>query len=162
MSPDSDCLIRYSFADVAARGAGVRLGETWRAVRLRNDFDHTVQQILGEALAASSLLLSGIKIQARLSLQLQSDGPLRLLLAQCSSDGAQRAIVRCDQPLPACWDFSKLDDEATLVLSIEGLNSDHRYQGIVPLGGATLAAALESYFRQSEQLDTHLWLVADH
>jgi molecular chaperone Hsp33 len=36
-----------------------------------------------------------------------------------------------------------------------------RSQGIVPLEGSSLAAALETYFSASEQLDTRLWLTAD-
>jgi molecular chaperone Hsp33 len=35
-----------------------------------------------------------------------------------------------------------------------------RYQGIVPLGEDSLAHSLESYFKQSEQLGTRLWLAA--
>jgi len=35
-----------------------------------------------------------------------------------------------------------------------------RYQGIVALEGADLAAALENYFARSEQLPTRLWLSA--
>lgn len=162
MTRPGDALLRFSFAGVPARGAIVCLGDTWRAVRGRNAAAHNVEQILGEALAASSLLLSGVKIEARLSLQLQADGPLRLLVAQCSSDGAQRGIVHCDPAASERWDFSQLDADAVLMILIDGLDSEQHYQGIVPLAGTTLAAALETYFRQSEQLDTRVWLNADH
>jgi molecular chaperone Hsp33 len=35
------------------------------------------------------------------------------------------------------------------------------YQGIVPLDGDSMAEVLQAYMRQSEQLDTRLWLAAD-
>jgi len=35
------------------------------------------------------------------------------------------------------------------------------YQGIVPLDGESMADVLQAYMRQSEQLDTRLWLAAD-
>ena len=36
-----------------------------------------------------------------------------------------------------------------------------RYQGVTSIDGQGLAAALENYFRQSEQLRTRFWLAAD-
>ena len=36
-----------------------------------------------------------------------------------------------------------------------------RYQGIVPLQGSSVAEALEAYLRQSEQIESRLWLAAD-
>ena len=36
-----------------------------------------------------------------------------------------------------------------------------RYQGVVPLASGGLAACLEAYFRDSEQLPTRIWLAAN-
>jgi molecular chaperone Hsp33 len=47
-----------------------------------------------------------------------------------------------------------------LVLTIEP-DDAQPYQGIVPLQGENLAAALQTYFEQSEQLKTRLWLFAN-
>jgi molecular chaperone Hsp33 len=50
--------------------------------------------------------------------------------------------------------------QGQLVLTVESGNSQP-YQGIVPLQGSNLAAALQTYFEQSEQLKTRLWLFAN-
>jgi molecular chaperone Hsp33 len=56
--------------------------------------------------------------------------------------------------------LESLFGQGRLVLTIEMENGDP-YQGIVPLEGENLANALESYFVNSEQLKTRLWLFAD-
>ncbi len=158
----SDLLQRFSFQGLPVRGAVARLNQTWLAVRHRNPVPMPAQELLGQALAASALLSSDLKIRARVGLQLQGEGPLKLLLAQCASDGGQRGIARCPAELSGSEDFSALTRASTLVISIDGTQTDQNYQGIVPLEGNTLAAALEGYFRRSEQLATGIWLVADH
>ena len=50
--------------------------------------------------------------------------------------------------------------DGSLALTITSDNTKP-YQGIVPLEGDNLAAALEGYFTNSEQLNTRLWLFAD-
>jgi molecular chaperone Hsp33 len=50
--------------------------------------------------------------------------------------------------------------QGRLVLTVDSGNAKP-YQGIVPLQGEQLATALESYFEQSEQLNTRLWLFAN-
>ena len=48
-----------------------------------------------------------------------------------------------------------------VVVTIEASASDMRYQGIVPLTGASLSECLEEYFASSEQLPTRVRLAAD-
>ena len=42
----------------------------------------------------------------------------------------------------------------------DALPGQQPYQGIVPLDGETMADVLQAYMRQSEQLETRLWLAA--
>jgi molecular chaperone Hsp33 len=48
----------------------------------------------------------------------------------------------------------------TGILTLEPERGE-RYQGIVPLEGAGIGAAIEHYFAHSEQLPTRLWLAVD-
>ena len=100
-------------------------------------------------MAAAALLTAGIKFEGRLNLQVEGDGPLRLLLAQCDHHLHLRATARYDQDLPA----EQLDfgDNGRLLLALEGQKPGERYQGVVPLAGDDLAGAIEHYFTQSEQ-----------
>ena len=51
--------------------------------------------------------------------------------------------------------------EGRIVVTIESEERNQRYQGIVPLTGASLADSLETYFASSEQLPTRVLLAAD-
>ena len=62
------------------RGAIVRLEETWRQVLAPHHYPDDLCQLLGESLAATVLLTTGLKGAPKVSLQLQGEGPVTLLL----------------------------------------------------------------------------------
>jgi molecular chaperone Hsp33 len=157
---DDDYLHRFLFERFSVRGGFVRLAASWRAVRERHRSALAVENQLGEALAAVALLSGTIKFRGSLSLQLQGDGPVTRLLAQATEARTVRGMLHVagevdeDQPLQA------LLGQGRLVLTAEA-PSGERYQGIVAVESDDLGAAIESYFRQSEQLPTRFWLTAD-
>lgn len=155
---DSDIRQRFVFEHTQVRGELVSLDATLRAVLERHPYPPVVAQQLGQALAAAALLGATIKFDGHLTLQLQGDGPVHLLLAQCTSQGSLRGLARWHGDLPAdiaqAWPGS-----ARLMITIEQGRRE-RYQGIVAVTGGDLAGALETYFAQSEQLPTRIWLSA--
>ncbi len=158
----NDHLTRFAFANFPVRGAAVRLTEAWQAVLARQgDESWAVTELLGEALAASSLMFSNIKFNGRITLQLQGGGPLNLLMAQCDVGGAVRGIVRGSEQVESDMGFEQLTDQGTLVITLESRREQQRYQGIVGLDAVGLAKSLEGYFQQSEQIATRIWLAAD-
>jgi molecular chaperone Hsp33 len=122
---------------------------------------------LGEAAVASLLLAATIKFEGVLSLQLQGDGPVHLMLAQCTSGLGVRGLARYREEaarrhLLARWrGITDLIGAGNLTVTVETDDSSQRYQGIVPITGERLAESLQIYFENSEQLPTRLWLYAD-
>jgi len=119
-----------------------------------------VRAVLGEFMAAAALLTATIKFDGRLLLQVQGNGPVSLLVVECSSESRMRATAQWQgeigpQPL------AELVGDARLAIIIEPRQGKERYQGIVNLEGASVAQALERYFAQSEQLATRLLLTSD-
>ncbi|HRD65924.1 MAG TPA: Hsp33 family molecular chaperone HslO [Candidatus Competibacter sp.] len=156
----SDCLHRFLFEQLAARGEIVRLAATWQSVLERRTYPPAVRQVLGEAVAAAALLSATIKFDGLLTLQIQAKGPLRLVVVQVTSERALRALARWDgEPEPA--PLRDLCGDGTLILTIDLGQGREPYQGMVSLRGNTLAEALEEYFAQSEQLPTRIDLAAD-
>jgi molecular chaperone Hsp33 len=159
-----DAAFRFTVEHQAVRGEFVRLGPAWLALREHADYPAPVRRLLGEAAAAAALLAATLKFDGELTLQLQGDGAVRLLVAQCTHDLRVRAVARFDAARfdggaePA---FAALVGDGQLVVTLESRQGGARYQGIVPLAGGSLAAALESYFGQSEQLPTAVVLGAD-
>ncbi|MGQ0428653.1 MAG: Hsp33 family molecular chaperone HslO [Gammaproteobacteria bacterium] len=155
-----DLLHRFLFEQLPVRGHLVRLDASWRAAIEHHDYPRPVADALGEAMAASVLMAGALKFEGRLSLQLESPGPLRLLLAQCTHRHAIRGVARHDESAPAEADALRLYGGGQLAVTIEQSGGGDRYQGVVPLAGAPLAESLEQYFGQSEQLPSRLVLAA--
>ncbi|MQM39565.1 33 kDa chaperonin [wastewater metagenome] len=155
----SDRLYRFLFENADVRGELVQLDSVYRELTRRADYPPVVNRLLGEALAAAALLTATLKFRGRLVMQIQSSGPLTMLVVQASSDGGMRAMARYNAEVPD----ATLDEQArdgALAITLEPDDDTQRYQGIVDLAPGSLAAALEKYFRESEQLDTRVWLSA--
>lgn len=156
----ADRLHVFIFEDLAVRGALVQLDAAWQSIRVLHAYPPAVEQLLGEGLVATALLASTLKIAGgSLLLQMQGDGPLRLLVAECSGDYGLRCTARhaehvASGPLPA------LVGNGRCAITLGGTDGQSRYQGIVPLESSSLARALESYMARSEQLETHIVLFA--
>lgn len=141
----------------------VRLDGAWRELRRLQSNPPAVDALLGEAVTAAVLLAATLKFQGTLSLQLQGDGLVRLLVAQCTHDFQVRGVVRLREgaSLTGREDFASLVGGGRLTVSIEAEERAARYQGIVALEGDNLGACLSNYFATSEQLPTRLALSAD-
>jgi molecular chaperone Hsp33 len=155
-----DALRRFMFEDFPVRGEIVRMEESWRAVLERQDYPPAVRALLGEAMAATVLLASTLKFDGLLTLQIQGEGDLHLLVAQCGSDLAVRGLAKWKSDNPQ-GTLAELTGGGRLAITIERRKDRERYQGIVLADTDTLADCLETYFAQSEQLPTRLWLAAD-
>ena len=157
---DGDALRRFMFRDFPVRGEVVRLEESWRAVLARQDYPPAVRAVLGEAMAAAVLLASTLKFDGVLTLQIQGEGPLHLLVAQCGSDLAVRGLAKWKGDDPR-GSLAELTGSGRLAITIERRKKSERYQGIVLADTDSLATCLEAYFAQSEQVPTRIWLAAD-
>ncbi|HMN47347.1 MAG TPA: Hsp33 family molecular chaperone HslO [Povalibacter sp.] len=161
---DYDSLHRFLFEHFPVRGHLVHLDAAWRALLEHRDYPPAIRQALGEAVAASVLLSATLKFEGTLSLQLQGEGPMHLLLAQCSNDLGVRAVARYRESpdiLRPDASLQMLSGAGRLMVTLENEDLSQRYQGIVPLESGGLAQSLQGYFENSEQLPTRLWLHAD-
>ena len=161
---------RFIVENRPVRGHWVRLEGAWRELRAHREYPEPVRELLGQAVAASVLLAATLKFDGTLTLQLQGNGAVKLLVAQCTHDFRLRAVANFDA---AAVDeiatesegegaFRKLVGvEGRVIVTIESDEKNSRYQGIVPLSGGSLADSLEAYFESSEQLPTRLILAAD-
>jgi len=173
-------LRRFVLEHHPVRGFCTRLDGPWRELLRLRGYPAPLQALLGEAMTASVLLAATLKFQGTLSLQLEGQGLLRLLLAQCTHDFRVRAVaelragaelppapVAADPAVAAVADavagsaaFAELVGSGRLAVTIEAEERAARYQGIVALEGGSLAACLENYFATSEQLPTRIALSA--
>ncbi|MDD5227661.1 MAG: Hsp33 family molecular chaperone HslO [Methylococcales bacterium] len=157
--PEHDCLRRFLFEQHGIRGVWVKLTDSWQAAKQHQQQPEIAVHQLGQALACVSMLSTTVKFDGAMIMQAQSNGAITTLVAQATNQRKIRGVVKCHSPMVGD-SLTELFGEGRLVLTIEAGNGKP-YQGIVPLQGENLAAALQMYFEQSEQLKTRLWLFAD-
>ncbi|HDY99299.1 MAG TPA: Hsp33 family molecular chaperone HslO [Pseudomonas sabulinigri] len=154
-----DITQRFLFENADVRGEMVSADQSYREILAKHTYPEPVKALLGEMLAAAVLLSTTIKFDGLLILQAKSEGPLSTLMVECSSDQAVRGIARYADDLEG-GSLDELMPGGVLAITIDPDNGQ-RYQGVVSLEGGSLAAALDGYFANSEQLATRFRLQAD-
>jgi molecular chaperone Hsp33 len=161
----ADNLLRpFQLERSSLRGRVVRLGALVDKVLTRHDYPEPVGRLLGELLVLAATLAGALKFSGTFSLQIRSDGPVSLMLADCTNDGAMRGYARYDDARVAGasgTDARALLGNGRLAFTVDQNQSGQAYQGIVELTGATLTDCMQTYFRQSEQLKTGLKIAVD-
>lgn len=165
----SDQLRKYLFADRTVRAQTVSLHAAWQAIQANHRYPPVIVRLLGELVAASALMAANLKFDGALVFQLQGDGDVRLIVVECRADLTVRATVKLreDAVLPEEGNLQTLlnpggQGRFAVMLDLPNRRPGQQpYQGIVPLVGDSVGAALEHYMAASEQLQTRLWLEAD-
>ena len=150
----------FFLPDRPVRGRLVRLGPLADALLSRHDNPDPVNRLAGEALALVAGLASALKFRGSFSLQAKGDGPVSMLLADCTDSGALRFYARSDADrMAALQDTDTQPHAATLLgsgylaFTVDQGGASERYQGIVSIEGETLATMAQHYFETSEQHD---------
>lgn len=153
---------RFYFANSPVRGEIVQIEHTLHDIFARHHYPTVIQHLLAEFVSACVLLTATLKLEGRLSLQARGKGAIKMIMAECNHHHQVRAIAQLAEDGEFADNASLLQllDEGLLVITLEP-EQGQRYQGVVELVGDNLAACLENYFRQSEQLPTRLWLAAN-
>ncbi|OOE38745.1 Hsp33 family molecular chaperone [Salinivibrio kushneri] len=153
----NDQLHRYLFEDVSVRGELVKLDDTYQRILENQDFPAPVNALLGEMLAATSLLTATLKFNGSITVQLQGDGPVSLAVINGDHHQQLRGTARVKGDIKDDATLPEMMGKGQLIITIEPVEGE-RYQGIVGLESDSLQACLEDYFARSEQLMTRLWL----
>ena len=160
MSADADRILGFALPGRDARGRVVRLGPVVSDILSSHAYPPRLASLLAEALALTALLGALLRPdEGKLTLQCQSDGPVTLLVCDWL-EGEVRGYLQHGGEPPEGADLQATFGRGFLAISLDQTASSERYQGIVPLEGASLAAAAESYFNTSEQVPTLIRLSA--
>jgi molecular chaperone Hsp33 len=163
---DLDRAVGFTIPARNARGRIVRLGPLLGEILSAHDYPAPIARILSEALVLAALLGSVLKDEeGQLTLQAQTRSGIVDLLVCDYRGGELRGYVRFDPErlaqLPTHRDLAALFGHGYLAVTFDHEATEQRYQGIVPLEGASLAEAAQNYFTQSEQLPSVVRLAVD-
>jgi molecular chaperone Hsp33 len=156
----NDILHRYLFDNADVRGEIVQLQDCYQQVLSAHDYPVAVQHLLGQLMAATSLLTATIKFSGDISVQLQGDGPVSLAVINGNNKQVLRGVSRWKGDIAADASLQDMMGKGYMVITLTP-DEGERYQGIVSLDHPNMAACLEEYFNQSEQLPTQIQLFAN-
>jgi len=149
---------RFLFKDLNVRGQHLSLNDAWQEMIQNRSYSPLVRQLFGELSALAIFLASGMKHQGKLTLQIQGDGVVSLLLVEVSSELKIRGMVRANGTIKPSDSLDKILGKGQIVATLYNAQTDHSFQSLVPRNSQGLVATFEDYFSQSEQLDSKLWV----
>ncbi len=149
------------------RGRLVRLFEPCDAILSRHDYPDVISAICAETMALAGCLATTLKFDGIFTVQAKGDAGLKTLFADVNSDGDIRSYANFDadkvqQVLmqhPAR--INALMGSGYIAFTVDqnpevSGEKGHRYQGIVELEGDRLGECAKQWFKNSEQLATHV------
>ena len=153
---------RFLFEGLDIRGAVVHLGDAWQQMQAGRDYQPTVAQLLGESAAVTALIAAQLKQPGRLTLQLRGNGPVQLLVMDCTERLEMRGMARSNPvvlpaPVP---DLLGAHLGGRLMMSLDLPTARQPYQSFVPMVGDSMSAIFEHYLEQSEQQPSRLFVSA--
>ncbi|PCJ99877.1 MAG: molecular chaperone [Zetaproteobacteria bacterium] len=151
------------------RGRVVRLGSVLDEILDAHDYPLPIAHLVAETIVLSLALSSMLKYEGIFTLQVQGDGPLKMLVCDVTSAGIVRACATFDterfqssrEQISALKTMESSQNHLAqylgkgyLVFTVDQGKHTERYQGIVELKGASMVDCVQHYFAQSEQIGT--------
>ncbi|WP_281212804.1 Hsp33 family molecular chaperone HslO [Shewanella insulae] len=155
-----DILNRYLFDNADVRGQIVQLEKSYQEILSAHTYPEAIARLLGELMAATSLLTATLKFDGDISVQVQGNGPVSLAVINGNNLQQLRGVARWEGEITQDAGLQQLMGQGHMVITLTPSNGE-RYQGVVALEKETLAECLEQYFLQSEQLPTAIRLFAN-
>ncbi len=159
-----DTVLPFQLDKSDIRGRVARLDGVLHGILKQHDYPPAVEALVAEMALLTALIGQTIELRWKLSLQVQTDGPVRMIATDYygPTEKGEPARIRAY----ASFDKDRITDEApfdqlgkgyfaVLIDQGEGMKP---YQGISALAGGSISASAEGYFAQSEQLPTRFAL----
>ena len=155
----SDQLLGFTIPARNCRGRVVRLGPVLDDILGAHAYPRALKHSLAEALVLTALMGGLLKDEGdQLTIQAQGEGGMASLLVCDYRAGELRGYVQRagegDIAEDASPSLQALFGNGHLAITFDIAKTGQRYQGVVPLEGESLSAAVENYFAQSEQVPT--------
>jgi molecular chaperone Hsp33 len=159
----------FHIGNGAFLGRLVRLDNVIDEITSRHQYPEQVNSVMAECTALAVLFAGSMKYEGLVTLQTQTDGPISMVVVDVTSKGEIRAYARYDENrIIRAQELRKTEGEIEpapyllgggyIAFTIDQGKDTELYQGVVNIQGKTLSEIALRYFRQSEQIDTHIRL----
>jgi len=159
-----DTVLPFQLDASDMRGRVARLDGVLDGILKQHDYPPAVEALVAEMALLTALIGQSMDLRWKLSLQVQTDGPVRMIATDYYAPQAEGEPARIRAY--ASFDRDRVTDEAPFAqlgkgyfaILIDQGQGTAPYQGITPIAGVSLSACAEAYFAQSEQLPTRFSL----
>lgn len=159
-----DTVLPFQLDASDMRGRVARLDGVLDGILKQHNYPVVVEALVAEMALLTALIGQTIKLRWKLSLQVQTDGPVRMIATDYYAPTAKGEPARIRAY--ASYDADRLETGGPMdqlgtgyfAVMLDQGEGTEPYKGITALTGATLAACAEAYFAQSEQLPTRFSL----
>lgn len=149
-----DSLQAFILNEGEYKGLFVHLDACYQQILALHAYPKPVAHLLGEALAAVTLLSHNVKRAGKLALQIETPGSIKALIVEATHTHGIRGLVQWRDD---CLLHDPSLESGKFAITMMPKNSAY-YQGIVPIVQQNIAQSLETYFSQSEQIFTRIVL----
>jgi molecular chaperone Hsp33 len=155
-----DTVLPFQLDRSDMRGRVARLDGVLSGVLSQHDYPEPVEALVAEMALLTALIGQTIKLRWKLSLQVQTNGPVRMIATDYYGPEKEGEAARIRAY--ASFDRDRITDDAPFqqlgqgyfaILIDQGMGMQP-YQGITPVAGNSLSDCAAAYFAQSEQLPT--------
>lgn len=160
MQMHSDAVVPFVFESLPVRGALIQLQKAWQRMQLGHAYQTSVLETLGHSAAATGLIAHSLDFDGTITMQLSGDGPLAMLVMQCTSALELRGMASAPD-LARQASFEELVAQARCAITVDAGAMRRPCQGIIEVTGDSLADSLEHYYASSAQIPSHIHLVSE-
>lgn len=150
-----DNLVRSISKEAGLRVIVAVTTDATREAARRHATTPTATVALGRALTAAALMGSILRVQHRVALKFDGNGPLGKLIAESDSYGRIRGYVQNPKTEVERDEFGRIDVPAAVgtgqLIVVKDMRLRDLVEGIVPLETSLIGADFEHYLNKSEQ-----------
>lgn len=165
-----DTCVSFLLEKGAFIGRLIRLDQILDIILKNHNYPLNVSSAVVETTTLTSLCSALLKYEGLFTLQIQGNGPVSLLVTDVTDQNKVRSCAKFDvKKLEQAKKLRKTGDVfeelphlvggGYMALTIDEQKGMPPYQGVVDLKGKTLTDFALRYFKNSEQIDTHLKLL---
>lgn len=159
-----DTVLPFQLDASDMRGRVARLDGVLDGILKQHDYPLVVEALVAEMALLTALIGQTMSLRWKLSLQVQSNGPVRMIATDYYAPEKEGEAARIRAY--ASFDPDRLTNGAPFdqvgkgyfAIMIDQGSGTQPYQGITPLTEGSIAKCAEAYFAQSEQLPTRFEL----
>lgn len=154
----SNQITRFLFKDLNIKGQIVQLDHAWQEMIAERHYPEALADLLGQISLVTLMLANGLKHPGKVTIQVQGQGPVNLLVVEASETLQLRGVAKTNRTLMNESTLEELLGGGRMLVTLDNEITGKVFQSFVPRQGNTLSDCFESYLSQSEQLPSKIWL----